>query len=200
MAIKHFFLFQGEKAYSCSQCGTRFTYRNGLIKHTKLNRCPKKIVTPEGETIVKKRSRATAPPVAAQQLPSLPLSSGQSGNTPVTLTPPNSSLSITTIPKAAAAAQSPTAVVDPPTTNVLHKQLLQLRGCQGLPTTTTTAVLDQKLLAVLRRQHELQLQQSQQTSAQFALIQQQLVQSPPAAAPPLPPHINKGSSYFLNLS
>ena len=48
---------QGEKAYSCSQCGTRFTYRNGLIKHTKLNRCPKKIITPEGETIIKKRSR-----------------------------------------------------------------------------------------------------------------------------------------------
>ena len=50
--------FQGEKAYSCGQCGTRFTYRNGLIKHTKLNRCPKKIVTPEGETIIKKRSRS----------------------------------------------------------------------------------------------------------------------------------------------
>ena len=49
---------QGEKAYSCSQCGTRFTYRNGLIKHTKLNRCPKKIITPEGETIIKKRSRS----------------------------------------------------------------------------------------------------------------------------------------------
>jgi len=28
----------GEKAYSCLLCGTRFTYRNGLIKHTKLNR------------------------------------------------------------------------------------------------------------------------------------------------------------------
>ena len=57
---------QGEKAYSCQQCGTRFTYRNGLIKHTKLNRCPKKIVTAEGETIIKKRSRAAvgtaAPP------------------------------------------------------------------------------------------------------------------------------------------
>jgi len=37
-----FSVLQGEKAYSCSQCGTRFTYRNGLIKHTKLNRCPKK--------------------------------------------------------------------------------------------------------------------------------------------------------------
>lgn len=48
---------QGEKAYSCAQCGTRFTYRNGLIKHTKLNRCPKKIITAEGETIIKKRSR-----------------------------------------------------------------------------------------------------------------------------------------------
>jgi len=47
----------GEKAYSCPQCGTRFTYRNGLIKHTKLNRCPKKIITAEGETIIKKRSR-----------------------------------------------------------------------------------------------------------------------------------------------
>merc|ERR1711899_82047 len=47
----------GEKAYSCAQCGTRFTYRNGLIKHTKLNRCPKKIITAEGETIMKKRSR-----------------------------------------------------------------------------------------------------------------------------------------------
>ena len=52
-------IFQGEKAYSCTQCGTRFTYRNGLIKHTKLNRCPKKIVTAEGETIVKKRTRMT---------------------------------------------------------------------------------------------------------------------------------------------
>ena len=48
---------QGEKAYSCSQCGTRFTYRNGLIKHTKLNRCPKRSITVDGETIVKKRSR-----------------------------------------------------------------------------------------------------------------------------------------------
>lgn len=47
----------GEKAYSCQQCGTRFTYRNGLIKHTKLNRCPKKIITPDGETIIKKRTR-----------------------------------------------------------------------------------------------------------------------------------------------
>jgi len=53
-------LFQGEKAYSCAQCGTRFTYRNGLIKHTKLNRCPKKIVTADGETIIKKRSRTTS--------------------------------------------------------------------------------------------------------------------------------------------
>jgi DNA-directed RNA polymerase subunit RPC12/RpoP len=53
-------LLQGEKAYSCTQCGTRFTYRNGLIKHTKLNRCPKKIITPEGETIIKKRSRSFA--------------------------------------------------------------------------------------------------------------------------------------------
>ena len=56
--IKKKFFLQGEKAYSCSQCGTRFTYRNGLIKHTKLNRCPKKIITPEGETIIKKRSRS----------------------------------------------------------------------------------------------------------------------------------------------
>lgn len=50
----------GEKAYSCAQCNTRFTYRNGLIKHTKLNRCPKKILTAEGETIVKKRTRVIA--------------------------------------------------------------------------------------------------------------------------------------------
>jgi DNA-directed RNA polymerase subunit RPC12/RpoP len=50
-------LWQGEKAYSCAQCNTRFTYRNGLIKHTKLNRCPKKILTAEGETILKKRTR-----------------------------------------------------------------------------------------------------------------------------------------------
>ena len=57
--------FQGEKAYSCAQCGTRFTYRNGLIKHTKLNRCPKKIVTPEGETIIKKRSRTFGPSKAS---------------------------------------------------------------------------------------------------------------------------------------
>ena len=56
-APKSFIYLQGEKAYSCAQCGTRFTYRNGLIKHTKLNRCPKKIITPEGETIIKKRSR-----------------------------------------------------------------------------------------------------------------------------------------------
>ena len=54
------FCYQGEKAYSCEQCGTRFTYRNGLIKHKKLNRCPKKIITPEGETIIKKRSRTFA--------------------------------------------------------------------------------------------------------------------------------------------
>ncbi|XP_040579117.1 uncharacterized protein [Lepeophtheirus salmonis] len=47
----------GEKAYCCALCGTRFTYRNGLIKHTKLNRCPKKIITADGETIIKKRSR-----------------------------------------------------------------------------------------------------------------------------------------------
>lgn len=53
-------IFQGEKAYSCAQCGTRFTYRNGLIKHTKLNRCPKKIVTADGETIIKKRSRTSS--------------------------------------------------------------------------------------------------------------------------------------------
>ena len=52
-------MLQGEKAYSCTQCNTRFTYRNGLIKHTKLNRCPKKIITAEGETIVKKRTRIT---------------------------------------------------------------------------------------------------------------------------------------------
>ena len=52
-------MLQGEKAYSCTLCGTRFTYRNGLIKHTKLNRCPKKVVTPEGETIIKKRTRTT---------------------------------------------------------------------------------------------------------------------------------------------
>ena len=51
---------QGEKAYSCAQCNTRFTYRNGLIKHTKLNRCPKKILTAEGETIMKKRTRVLA--------------------------------------------------------------------------------------------------------------------------------------------
>ncbi len=56
---------QGEKAYSCAQCGTRFTYRNGLIKHTKLNRCPKKIITPEGETIIKKRSRTFVSSAAA---------------------------------------------------------------------------------------------------------------------------------------
>lgn len=57
LLCNYFAYFQGEKAYSCQQCGTRFTYRNGLIKHTKLNRCPKKIVTPDGETIIKKRSR-----------------------------------------------------------------------------------------------------------------------------------------------
>jgi len=55
-----FFFLKGEKAYSCLQCGTRFTYRNGLIKHTKLNRCPKKIVTADGETIIKKRSRTVS--------------------------------------------------------------------------------------------------------------------------------------------
>ena len=44
-------------AYSSTQCNTRLNYRIGLIKHTKLNRCPKKIVTAEGETIVKKRTR-----------------------------------------------------------------------------------------------------------------------------------------------
>ena len=49
--------FTGRKAYSCSLCGTRFTYRNGLIKHTKLNRCPKKIVPPEGERIAKKKTK-----------------------------------------------------------------------------------------------------------------------------------------------
>jgi len=47
----------GEKAYSCPLCGTRFTYRNGLIKHTKLNRCPKKIVPPEGDRIAKKKTK-----------------------------------------------------------------------------------------------------------------------------------------------
>jgi len=47
----------GEKAYSCTLCGTRFTYRNGLIKHTKLNRCPKKILSPEGDRIAKKKSK-----------------------------------------------------------------------------------------------------------------------------------------------
>lgn len=58
----------GEKAYSCSQCNTRFTYRNGLIKHTKLNRCPKKILTAEGETIVKKRTRIIPKDPLAQDL------------------------------------------------------------------------------------------------------------------------------------
>lgn len=48
----------GEKAYSCPLCGTRFTYRNGLIKHTKLNRCPKKIFTSEGEKLMKKKSKS----------------------------------------------------------------------------------------------------------------------------------------------
>lgn len=47
----------GEKAYSCPLCGTRFTYRNGLIKHTKLNRCPKKIISPDGDRIAKKKSK-----------------------------------------------------------------------------------------------------------------------------------------------
>ena len=49
---------QGEKAYSCPLCGTRFTYRNGLIKHTKLNRCPKKIFTQDGEKMVKKKTKS----------------------------------------------------------------------------------------------------------------------------------------------
>ena len=48
---------QGEKAYSCPLCGTRFTYRNGLIKHTKLNRCPKKIIPPESDRIAKKKAK-----------------------------------------------------------------------------------------------------------------------------------------------
>lgn len=48
----------GEKAYSCSLCGTRFTYRNGLIKHTKLNRCPKKIFTSDGEKMIKKKAKS----------------------------------------------------------------------------------------------------------------------------------------------
>lgn len=47
----------GEKAYSCPLCGTRFTYRNGLIKHTKLNRCPKKIIAPDGDRIAKKKTK-----------------------------------------------------------------------------------------------------------------------------------------------
>lgn len=47
----------GEKAYSCALCGTRFTYRNGLIKHTKLNRCPKKQIAPDGEKFTKKKSK-----------------------------------------------------------------------------------------------------------------------------------------------
>ena len=51
-------LFQGEKAYSCPLCGTRFTYRNGLIKHTKLNRCPKKIFTSDGEKLIKKKTKS----------------------------------------------------------------------------------------------------------------------------------------------
>ena len=32
--------------------------RNGLIKHTKLNRCPKKIFTSDGEKLVKKKSKS----------------------------------------------------------------------------------------------------------------------------------------------
>ena len=48
---------QGEKAYSCALCGTRFTYRNGLIKHTKLNRCPKKQFTSDSEKYSKKKSK-----------------------------------------------------------------------------------------------------------------------------------------------
>lgn len=48
----------GEKAYSCPLCGTRFTYRNGLIKHTKLNRCPKKIFTSDGEKLIKKKAKS----------------------------------------------------------------------------------------------------------------------------------------------
>ena len=53
-----YYSLQGEKAYSCPLCGTRFTYRNGLIKHTKLNRCPKKISTSEGEKLMKKKSKS----------------------------------------------------------------------------------------------------------------------------------------------
>jgi len=47
----------GEKAYSCALCGTRFTYRNGLIKHTKLNRCPKRQNTPDSEKHNKKKNK-----------------------------------------------------------------------------------------------------------------------------------------------
>ena len=49
--------WQGEKAYSCALCGTRFTYRNGLIKHTKLNRCPKRQNTPDSEKHNKKKNK-----------------------------------------------------------------------------------------------------------------------------------------------
>ena len=57
MSLFQCHVLQGEKAYSCPLCGTRFTYRNGLIKHTKLNRCPKKIVPPEGDRIAKKKTK-----------------------------------------------------------------------------------------------------------------------------------------------
>ncbi len=56
-----FFFIQGEKAYSCAQCGTRFTYRNGLIKHTKLNRCPKKAQTNNNNNNHDKESFSSTP-------------------------------------------------------------------------------------------------------------------------------------------
>ena len=49
--------WQVEKAYSCALCGTRFTYRNGLIKHTKLNRCPKRPKTPDSEKYNKTKNK-----------------------------------------------------------------------------------------------------------------------------------------------
>ena len=53
----NYLFWQGEKAYSCALCGTRFTYRNGLIKHTKLNRCPKRQNTPDSEKHNKKKNK-----------------------------------------------------------------------------------------------------------------------------------------------